>query len=73
MASRQQNTTGSFAFSNDMAGRRSAQYSILTNQKLLYAVCRTDLSYQLDDFWVPIPAVTTYNEETALVTFRNRQ
>lgn len=46
-----------------MASSRSGEDTILTDQKLLDAVSSTNLSDELDNFRVPVAAVTTNDEE----------
>jgi hypothetical protein len=41
----------------------------LSDQKLLHAVCRADLSNCLNDFWVVIATIATDDEESSLSAF----
>jgi len=59
----EQDATRSLSQSNDVAGSRRRKNSILSNEKLLGAVCSTDLGDQLDDLGVPEAAITTDNKE----------
>lgn len=63
MTGGQQDTTGSFAYPDDVAGSWGTENAILADQELLDAVCCTDLGDQLRDLWVPVTAVTTDDEE----------
>ena len=58
----QKNAARGLAFANDMAGCRSGQNAILSDQKLLDAVRGSDLGNQLDDFRVPETTVTSDDE-----------
>lgn len=56
-----------------MASCRCAQDAILSDQKLLNAIGSTDLSGQLNDLWVPVPAITANNQEAPLDAFGDRE
>lgn len=62
VASCQQDTTSCLLYPDDMAGGRCAENAILADYELLDAVCSTNLSNQLCDFWVPVAAITTNDE-----------
>ena len=55
-----------------MAGSRSTEDTVLTDQQLLDAVCGTDLGDLLGDLGVPETTVTTNDEESTLGALRNR-
>lgn len=59
MASSEQDASCSLADADDMASRRSGKNSILADDELLDAIGSTDLSNQLNDLGVPVPAIAT--------------
>jgi hypothetical protein len=63
MAGRQEDTSSGLAKSDDMAGGRRRQNTILADEELLYTVGSTDLGNQLDDLGVVVAAITTNDEE----------
>jgi hypothetical protein len=65
VACSKQNTTSRLAEANDMTCGGSGKNSILADQKLLDTVCRTDFGNQLNDLGIPVPAITTNDEERA--------
>lgn len=69
----QKDTTGSFAFANNVTGGRCTQDPILTDQELLDAICSSNLGNQLHNFWVPVSSITTNDQEAALDTFWDRE
>lgn len=69
MTSSQEDTTGSLSLSDNMTGSRRTQDAILTDQKLLDAICSSNLSDQLYDLWVPVSTITTNDEETVFDAF----
>jgi hypothetical protein len=64
----QQNTAGSLSLANDVTGCRSAQNTVLADQKLLDSICCTDLRDLLHNLRVIEAAITTDDEERALDT-----
>lgn len=54
-----------------MTSGRCAHDTILTDQELLDAIGSTNLGNGLGDLWVPVPAITTDNEERALDALRD--
>lgn len=46
-----------------MAGSRCGQNTVLADEKLLDAVCSTNLGNQLNDLGVPEAAIATNDEE----------
>ena len=73
MTGSEENTTGGLSDANDMAGSWSGQDAILTDEKLLDTICRANFSNQLDNFGIPVSAVTTDDKESTLCAFRNRE
>jgi hypothetical protein len=71
VAGRQQDTTGSFPYPNDVAGCGCAEDAILTDQQLLDTVGGTNLGDQLSDLWVPVTPVTANDENRAVNTLRD--
>lgn len=67
VAGSQENTTGSFPLADDMAGGGCGQDTILADEELLDAICRTNFGNQLDDLGVPKTAIATNDEERACV------
>ena len=63
MAGCQENATGGIALADEVAGGRRRQDAILADQELLDTVCRANFGNQLDDLWVPEPAIAANNEE----------
>jgi hypothetical protein len=63
VAGRQKDTAGRFPYPNDVAGGWCTQDAILADQELLDAVRSTDLSDQLSDLGVPVPAIATNDKE----------
>lgn len=63
VAGSQKNTASGLPLADDMAGSRCGQNAVLADEQLLDTVCGTDLCDQLDDLGVPVPAVTTNNQE----------
>ena len=72
MTGSQQNATSSFVFPDDMTCSWCAHDTILTEQQLLDAVCRTDLCDQLHDLWVVVSAIAANDEEAAICAFGYR-
>lgn len=48
-----------------MASRRCGEDAILPDQELLDPVCGTDLSYQLDHFWVVEASISSNDQEAS--------
>ena len=71
MTGREQYTTRSISFPNDVTGSWCAQYTILPNQKLLDPVCSTNLGDQLHHFRVIVSSISPYNKEASFCTFRD--
>lgn len=69
VAGGEQDTAGSVADTNDIAGSGSAENAILADNELLDAVRSSDLSDQLNDLRVPVSAITTNDEGAALNAF----
>lgn len=67
----EENTASSLPNSDDMAGSRRTQDSILTDEQFLDTVCGTNLCNQLDHLWIPISSITTNDKKRALYAFRN--
>ena len=65
MAGSQENATSGLAFANEVAGGRRRQNAVLADQQLLNAICRADLSNQLDNLGVPIPPIAADDEKGA--------
>jgi hypothetical protein len=65
----EQDTAGGFADADDMAGSRSAENAMLSDDQFLDSICSTDLCNQLRDLWVPIPSITTNDKERSFYTF----
>ena len=63
MAGGEQDATGGLSKTDDMAGSRCRQDTVLADQELLDSVSSTDLGNQLDNFRVPEAAITTNDEE----------
>lgn len=63
VAGSQKNTASGLPLADDMAGSRCGQDAVLADEQLLDTVCGTDLCDQLDDLGVPVPAITTNNQE----------
>lgn len=72
MTGGEEDATGSLSYPDDMAGSRSTEDTVLTDQQLLDAVCGTDLGDLLGDLGVPETTVTTNDEESTLGALRNR-
>lgn len=73
VASRQQDTTCCFSNADDVTRSGGTENAILADDELLDAVRRTNLGNQLDNFRVPVSAITTDDETGTLCTFGNRQ
>lgn len=71
MAGSEQDTTGSFSLADKMAGSWGTEDAVLADQKLLDAICSTDLCNCLYDLRVVVATVTANNEEGTLNTFGN--
>jgi hypothetical protein len=71
MAGCQQDTTSGLADPDDVAGRWCAENALLADQQLLDAVGSTDLSDQLSDLGVPVPAVAANDEGGAFNALGN--
>ena len=69
MRGSEQDTTSGLADADEVAGGRGGHYAILTDQKLLDAVCGTDLCNDLGDLGVVVAAITADDERGALGTF----
>lgn len=69
MAGSEQNTTSSLSDTDNMAGSRGAENSILTDQKLLDTICSTNLCNELDHLRIPVSAISAYNQESTFSTF----
>lgn len=65
MASGQEDAASGLALANDMAGGRGGQNAILADDELLDTVGNANLGDQLDDFGIPVPAITANDEEGA--------
>lgn len=59
----EQDTTSGLSQTDNMAGSGSRKDTVLTDQKLLDAVSSTNLGDELDNFRVPVAAVTTNDQE----------
>lgn len=73
MTGSQQNPTGSLSLSDDVTGRGCAQDAILSDQHLLDSVGSSDLRAQLHDLRVPVPAISSDNEEAILDPLGDRE
>lgn len=62
----QQDSSGSPPLADDVAGGGCTEDSVLSDQKLLDAVCGSDFGDYLDDLGVVVTAVTTDDEECIL-------
>lgn len=69
MTSREQDTTRSLSFPDDMTGSRCAQYAILPNQQLFHSICSTNLSDQLHHLRVIETSISSYDQEATLCAF----
>jgi hypothetical protein len=69
----QQDAARRLAYPDDMAGGRSAQDAVLTDQQLLNSVRGTNLGDQLGDFRVPVAAIAADDEERVLDALRDGQ
>jgi hypothetical protein len=67
----EEDTASRLSNSDNMAGSRRTQDSILTDEQFLDTVCSTNLCNQLDHLWIPISSVTTNDKKRALYAFRN--
>lgn len=72
MTSGEEDTASGLPYPDDVAGSRSTEDTVLTDQQLLNAICCTDLGDLLGDLRVPETTVTTNDEESALSALRNR-
>jgi hypothetical protein len=68
VASRQQDSSSRASFPNDVASRRGTKDTVLSDQKLLYAVRRTDFGNQLHDLGVVETTISSDDEERILGT-----
>ena len=59
----EQDTSSGLSQADDMACSWSRQDTILADQKLLDPVCSTNLGNELDNFGVPVTAITTNDKE----------
>lgn len=59
----EEDTTGSLALADDVAGSRGRQNTVLADQQLLDSVGSTNLGNQLDHLGVPVTAIATNDEE----------
>lgn len=66
MAGRQKNTASGLPHSNQVAGSRCAHDTISPDEKLLDAICRSNLCNDLNNFRVVVSPVTANNEEGIL-------
>ena len=71
VASREQDSTRSLSFSNDVASGRRTQYAVLTNKDLFHSVSGTNLSNQLNELWIVEASVSANNQEAALCALRD--
>lgn len=62
MAGSQEDTSGSLAKTDDMAGSGSREDTVLADDELLDAVCSTNLGNELDNLRVPVATVATDDE-----------
>lgn len=65
VAGSQEDTASGLPLADDMAGSGSGQNAVLADEQLLDTIGGTDLCDQLDDLGVPVPAITTDNQEGA--------
>lgn len=65
VAGSQEDTASGLPLADDMTGSGSGQNAILADEQLLDTIGGTDLCDQLDDLGVPVPAITTDNQEGA--------
>lgn len=71
MAGGKEDTARRIAFSNNVAGGRSTQNAILSDQQFFHSVCSSDLGNQLHDFWVVVTPISPDNQEATLGALRN--
>lgn len=73
MTSSEENTTSRLALPNDMTSCRSAQNTMLSHEKLLDAICSTDLRNQLYDLRIPVSPITANDQKAACDALGNRE
>lgn len=71
MARSKQDTTCSVPLSNDVTRSRRTQNTILSDQELLHAVCRSNLGNQLYHFGIVVSSISSDDEKAALDALRN--
>jgi hypothetical protein len=71
VAGSEEDTTSRLSYPDDVAGGGCAHDAILTDEELLDAIGSAHLGNGLGDLWVPVPTITTYDEECAIDTLRN--
>lgn len=67
----EKDTAGGFHLANDVARCGCTHDAILTEDKLLDTVCRTDLNDQLHDLGIPVSAISTNDQEAAVDSLWN--
>lgn len=66
MAGSKEDAARSFAFPNKMAGSRSTQNAVLSDQQFLHSICRPDFGNQLQYFGVVVTPISPDNQEATL-------
>ena len=66
-----EDTARGIAFSNYVAGSRSTQNAILSDQQFFHSVCSSDLGNQLHDFRVIVTPISPDNQEATFAALGN--
>lgn len=73
MAGSKEDTARGIAFPNNVAGSRSTQNPILSDQQFFDSVCSSDLGNQLHGFGVVVTPISPDNQEATIDALGNRE
>lgn len=71
MAGSKEDTAGGLAFPNNVAGSRSAQNAVLSDQQFLHSICSSNLGNQLHDFGIVVTPISPDDQEATLGALGN--
>jgi hypothetical protein len=69
VTSRQKNSTRSFSLADDMASGWCAENTLMTDNELLHAICRSHFGDGLRNLLIPVSTITPDNQCAAIDSF----
>ncbi len=69
----QENSASGLSLADNVRCSWSAENAILADQQLLDTIRSSNLSNELDNFWVPVSSITTNDEESSLSSLRDSE